>query len=70
MNRLKSILIPRQRNRQDEDEREKMARLEQAEKDLGSLQHRAHVAITRLEDRQKRNHWRESIESMILGGSA
>lgn len=48
-------------------EREKMERLEQAEKDLVSLKTRAARAIKNLDDRQRQNHWRESIEQMIQG---
>lgn len=54
--------------REDADEREKMKRLEQAERDLFFLQIRASRAISLLESRQRRNHWRESIEEMIQGG--
>lgn len=49
------------------DEHEKMARLEQAEKELDSLKLRAACAIGILDARQKQNHWRESIEKMIQG---
>jgi len=49
-------------------EQDKMHRLEKAERDLESLQLRAFRAITLLDDRQSRNHWRESIEVMIRGG--
>lgn len=44
-----------------------MNRLERAEKDLGNLQHRKHVAIEYLSGRQGRNHWRESVAEMIGG---
>ena len=61
--------FPEQKTRLDADEREKIARLEQAERELGSLQHRAWLAINTLDERQRRNHWRESIERMIQGAS-
>lgn len=48
-------------------EQDKFVRLEKAEQDLQSLQLRAIRAITLLDDRQQRNHWRESIEEMIQG---
>jgi len=48
-------------------EREKMERLEQAEADLRNLKDRATKAITFLDGRNKRNHWRESIEDVIQG---
>lgn len=43
------------------------ARLEDAEREVTELQHRASRAIKTLTDRQHRNHWRESIEKMIGG---
>lgn len=67
MSSILTRLIPRQRDRADAKECESMARLEKAEKDLGELQQRAHAAVTVLNDRAKRNHWRESIEQMIQG---
>lgn len=51
-------------------EHEKESRLEQAERDLFFLKHRAARAIARLDDRSSRNHWRESIEQMIQGASS
>jgi hypothetical protein len=53
---------------QDLDEHEKVARLERAETELLNLKGRASRAITTLDDRRQRNHWRESIEQMIQGG--
>ena len=50
------------------DEEKKVARLVEAEKSLGELQQRAHVAITYLDGRHRRNHWRESVQEMIEGG--
>jgi hypothetical protein len=46
---------------------EKMERLEKAEEDLRNLKSRAEKAIQTLDDRHKRNHWRESITEMIQG---
>lgn len=45
----------------------KEARLVEAEKALGDLQHRAYHAIVYLEGRHRKNHWRESVEDMIRG---
>lgn len=55
---------------QDEVEREKMARLEEAERELASLTERGANAVGMLLARNDRNHWRESIEDMIHGRSA
>lgn len=57
----------KRRNTKAAEMEAKDARLEQAEKDLGDLEHRAFRAITVLESRSSRNHWRESIERMIQG---
>lgn len=51
-----------------EVDREKYVRLEKAESDLLGLKQRAHVAISSLDSRNRRNHWQESIEQMIQGG--
>ena len=48
-------------------EHEKMERLEKAEAELDTLKARATKAITFLDGRNRRNHWRESIEDMIQG---
>ena len=56
-------------NREDPEEREKMARLEAAEGDLRLLRARADLAVRLLTERNGRNHWRESIEDMIRGAS-
>lgn len=50
------------------EEREQMERLDRAEDDLRVLQRRAQKANKVLSSRQSRNHWRESVEAMILGG--
>lgn len=52
----------------DEQEREKIARLEQAEGELVSLKARAARAVRILEERRSQNGWKESIEQMIQGG--
>lgn len=51
----------------DQTEHEKIERLEQAEAELDSLKARASKAISFLDSRHQRNHWRESIEDMIQG---
>lgn len=48
-------------------EHEKMERLEKAEAELDTLKDRAHKAISSLDSRHKRNHWKQSIEDMIQG---
>lgn len=50
-------------------EREKVVRIEKAETELFDLKIRASRAIRRLDDRHKRNHWREAIEQMIQQGA-
>lgn len=57
------------RRRNKDLEREKDERLEKAERDLASLKARAERAISRIEERRGRNHWREAIERMIQGAS-
>lgn len=52
----------------NKDEEECDRRLVEAEKSLGHLQHRAHVAMQYLDGRHHRNHWRESVQEMIQGG--
>lgn len=59
----------RRNRRADPRDDESMARLEQAERDLKGLQARAAAALHTLETRHSRNHWRESVEQMIQGGS-
>ena len=53
------------RDRADAEEREKIARLEEAEREVKHLKARGDRAIQFLESRDNRNHWRESIEQMI-----
>lgn len=55
------------KSRADVVEHEKMARLENADRDLQQYQERASRAINALDSRHGRNHWRESIEQMIQG---
>lgn len=50
-------------------EREKIARLEEAETRSADLRQRADAAILTLENRRGRNHWREAIQQMIEGVS-
>ena len=49
------------------EERERMARLKQAERYLCELQDRGNKATSALTARRSRNHWREAIEQMIHG---
>lgn len=49
------------------EEREKIARLEEAEARSANLRQRADAAIMTLEIRRGRNHWREAIQQMIEG---
>lgn len=44
-----------------------MAALEEAERELASLNERSERAMKALNARDKSNHWRESIEKMIHG---
>lgn len=44
-----------------------MAALESAERELRELQARGQKAVGYLKPRGDRNHWRESIEQMIIG---
>lgn len=53
--------------RAQREEREKLERLERAEDTLSDLKIRAERAIRILDERQKRNHWREAIEKIIQG---
>lgn len=55
------------KRQRDQAEHVKMVRLEQAEGDLRDLQTRADRALRTLDERHRRNHWRESIEQMIQG---
>lgn len=52
-----------------EEDQQKLALLELAERDLCDLQERAACAIKTLEARRQRNHWRETIEQLMQGAS-
>lgn len=56
------------KNKTDIVNDEKMARLENAERDLASLRRRHEQATGTLVRRVKRNHWVETIEQMVQGG--
>jgi len=43
------------------------ARMEKADRDVTILRNRADAALNVLDSRDKRNHWRESVERMIQG---
>lgn len=49
-------------------EKEKRGRLERAEEELSDLKERAEKVHRALTERQKRNHWQESVDIMIKGG--
>lgn len=57
----------RKRDRDREYEEEKIARLENAERDLRDLKDRGERAKRFLSERQERNHWGESVAQMIQG---
>lgn len=59
--------IHKRRTGDSPKDRENMVRLEEAEVQLKDLKQRAHIAITTLDQRVRRNHWRESIQEMIQG---
>lgn len=60
-------IAPTPRKREAEVEREQFARLEMAEQRVQTLRARADQAARILEERRRRNHWRETIEQMIQG---
>lgn len=45
------------------------ARMEKAVRDVDELRTRADAALGTLDARDRRNHWRESIEQMIQGAT-
>lgn len=59
--------IRRSRVRKNLIESEKDARIEHAERHLRELQDRSDKALTTLNERDSRNHWREAIQQMIQG---
>lgn len=61
--KLSIHIFPAKSHTDDYDE----ARLLDAERDLEALKKRAATANKTLLARASRNHWRESIEQMILG---
>lgn len=61
------LWVSKNRKRNAEIEREKMARIEKAENDLRGLQSRGARAFRTLDARRGRNHFREAIEQMIQG---
>lgn len=68
MRTLSRLFFAGPRVRDVEDAQDE-ARLENAERDLVDLQDRATKAIKVLDDRQRRNHWREAVQSMIKGAT-
>lgn len=66
---LKRMVTIPSRTRQDEEDREKMATLERAERDLDELKVRKDRAVAFLSTRDDRNHWQESVANMIRGVS-
>jgi len=46
---------------------EKMARLEQAEAEVADLKARSARAVQFLDARRNRNHWAETVQSIIQG---
>lgn len=61
------ILHPAWRINRIRTEKEKLSQIEQAEKELRSLQKRSREATDALLAHKRQNHWRESIEAMIRG---
>jgi hypothetical protein len=61
-----TVICPHRR-RVEREESQKMARLAQAECDLRDLQCRAERAVQTLDDRQRRNHFAESIRMTMRG---
>lgn len=64
---MSTLLIGSRRQRHREEEQAKVARLEIAERDLRMLQRRERAAVRFLDERHKRNHWREAIEQLMGG---
>lgn len=69
MNVIGILQTPKRRKRKRDFEAAKVARLEQAESEVKELISRGETVTKFLEDRQRRNHWRDSIEQMIRGGA-
>lgn len=49
-------------------EHEKEAKLEAAEAEMKDLKQRSDRAVSALTERQRRNHWQESVDRLIQGG--
>lgn len=65
---VKNILhIPRARAHAEAIEEDKERRLAQAEAEVRDLVARGEKAVQFLSERDKRNHWSESIQKMIRG---
>lgn len=64
---IKNLLVP-SRIRQQRVEREKIAALEAAERQVQDLTERSEKAVAILTDRHKRNHYTEAVAQMIRGG--
>ena len=60
---------PKRRKRDRDSEADKLVRLEKAEAEVRELISRGETATEFLEGRQRRNHWRDSIEQMLRGGA-
>lgn len=69
MDVISILQTPKRRKRKRDSEAAKVARLEQAESEVKELISRGETVTKFLEDRQRRNHWRDSIEQMIRGGA-
>lgn len=57
------------KHREDLIDAEHEARMEKAVRDVDQLRVRADAALDTLDTRDRRNHWRESIEQMIQGAT-
>ena len=64
---MRSVIWANSRSAHDAEYQAKLSRLEAAEAEVADLRARAERAIKTLEDRRKRNHWRESIQEMLGG---
>lgn len=69
MNVNEILWTPKRRKRKRDSEAAKLARLEQAESEVKELISRGETVTKVLRDRQRRNHWQDSIEQMIRGGA-
>lgn len=65
--RVDRVFFRKKKKQDDHEELAKLARLEEAEREVTSLSERKDKAISMLDARHGRNHWRESIEEMIQG---